>query len=458
MAILIAFGDAPDTRGGDFERYCAGRIADQLSGDYAVFAHLAIPTDRSNFYDYDIVVASGDGYEVLECKYLYPDVRVGEDYLKSGEGFDAGNVFSTLANKCRVLDFRLRKRPFEGAGIVEPAWRVIVPDESDIRFFHKPHQENRKVIRIGDYIKEVAGRAKPRGGPIHLLALRWQEYKTGYKIPDERREGWLGRFRVRKRLEAGPGLFAYQGIDEPPCKVDVHLLEIPFPSGVRGKDLEAYLEGAARAMASLRKLRHPLIQCVLGHFYTGSSLVQVSDWFGGMPLDQFCNVQTPSLDDKILIMSRVAEAMAYCHQRSVFHRNLHPSNIIIGGDFGDIQVTGFECLKDPKRSMTATPEELRSRDNRLSPPEEVAPEGSVNYRLYDVFQAGVLFFWILEDGRWPFDSTLDYVTGDGMLAFSDPSDDRSRGLITLVSQMLSRDPADRPDLFSRVLDVLQTLG
>ena len=458
MARVVRCGEAPSTLGGDFERLCVARLGEKLPEDYVVVAHLGLPTKQSYFYDVDVIVASSDSYDVLECKLILPQVVVGEDFLSSSGGYYADNIFSIHENKCRVVKSRLADRPFSHARDVRVVGRVIVPDDSDIRFLHEPHNINAKVVRLGDFIREVKSRPKPRQSAGVPVDRQWQEYRSSYQAPGQSRDGRLGRFRVKRRLESQPNMAAYLGVDEPPCKVDVHLLEMPFPKGLAGKDLDAYLAEASRAMTALRRLRHPLIQCVTGHFFTGSSLVQISDWFDGQSLERLVAEGSLSLDDKVLLMSRIAEALVYCHQQSVFHRNLSPANVLIGGSCSDIQITGFECVKDSRQAGTALAEELRRRDRRLLPPEELQPSDSINYRLYDVFQAGVLFFWILEDGRWPFDSTLDFVTGDGSLPFSDSSDDRRSGLVTLVSQMLSRAPADRPDPFSRVLDVLHALG
>jgi serine/threonine protein kinase len=147
--------------------------------------------------------------------------------------------------------------------------------------------------------------------------------------------------------------------------------------------------------------------------------------------------------------------LIYCHQQSVFHRNIHPANVLVAGNCNDIQLTGFECVKDARQDGTAMTAELGKRDKRIIPPEELQPGQPINYRLYDVFQAGVLFFWILEDGRWPFESTWDYVTGNGSLPFSPPSDDRHERLNRLITEMLSLDAGKRPDPLPRVLNALQ---
>jgi len=101
--------------------------------------------------------------------------------------------------------------------------------------------------------------------------------------------------------------------------------------------------------------------------------------------------------------------------------------------------------------------ELGRRDKRIIPPEELQPGQHINYRLYDIFQAGVLFYWILEDGRLPFDSTYDYVTGNGRLEFSDHADPRCDRLKGLISAMLAIESDRRPDPFQRILSELNAL-
>lgn len=457
MATLLRFGEPPDTRGGDFERQCAETLAEKLPSDYTVIANLALPTRQSNFYDFDIIVASAAGCEVLECKLITPDVRVGEDFVAGRGEFTVDHVFSLLETKCRVLGSRLKDRPFANTNDVRAAGRVIVPDGSVIQFLHEAHQRNRKVMAISEYVRDVRAQPAPPATGRSPVATQWNEYRSKYQAPGERRDGMLGRFRIRKRLEAAGNGVAYLAVDEPPCKVDVHLLEIPFPARLRGRELDAYLDEAARAMKALRSLRHPLIHCVTGHFYTGSSLVQISDWFEGRSLELLVVDESLSLDDKLLLMSRVTEALVYCHQHSVFHRNIHPANVLVAGNCNDLQLTGFECVKDARQDGTAMAAELGRRDKRIIPPEELQPGQHINYRLYDIFQAGVLFFWILEDGRWPFDSTYDYVTGNGRLEFSDHADPRCDRLKGLISAMLAIESDRRPDPFQRILSELNAL-
>ncbi len=228
-------------------------------------------------------------------------------------------------------------------------------------------------------------------------------------------------------------------------------IELPFPGRLRGPELHDYLAQAAHAMTALRRLRHPLIQCVTGHFYTGASLVQVSDWFDGRTLEDFVATERLSLDDKILLMMRVCDALIYCHEQNVFHRNIHPRNVLIGQRCGDLQLTGFECVKDSQQGRTALASEMNKRDKRLVPPEELGEGPIENFRLYDIFR-------IMEDGRWPFTSTHEYQNGDCSLRFTNGDDPRCASLHEMITGMLSISPQQRPNVMQRILDSLQLLA
>ena len=456
MATILRFGDAPDTSGGDFERECVEYLGKHLPKDCAVIAHLPLPTIHGGVYDMDIVVAGPWGYEILECKKMHAEVTVGENFLRGTAGFIIDSVFTPLQNKCRALLGKLRDAPFRGHPDVRVFGRVVVPTDTAIRFDHRDHELNRKVMRLAEVPRELVTHVTP--SQVENVVGRWEHYRASYQSPGEFRPGYIGRFLVRKRLPSRGGVVEYLAMDEPPCKADVHLLEIPFPNGMRGQQLDGYLAEATHAMSALRRLRHPLIQCVIGHFFTGSSLVQVSDYFEGQPLEDVIGADRLSFDDKLQVMTRVCEALIYCHEQSVFHRNLHPTNILVGSTFADVRVTGFECVKDSLQGRTALASEMNKRDKRLIPPEELNGRPVENFRLYDIFQVGVLFFWILEDGRWPFGSTHEYVNGNGELPFANEDESRVMGLRELISGMLALTPTQRPNVLQRIIDSLHSLA
>ena len=136
-------------------------------------------------------------------------------------------------------------------------------------------------------------------------------------------------------------------VDEPPCKMDVHLKEFNFNPLMSRDQLNTHLGAVSREMQTLRRIRHPYIACVTGHFQTGTSLVQVSDWFDGRSIEEsWTVVRTLSFDDKLALMIKIVQALAFCHQKNVFHRNIHAGNVLVSSDCDEIRVRGFEYAKD----------------------------------------------------------------------------------------------------------------
>ncbi len=65
--------------------------------------------------------------------------------------------------------------------------------------------------------------------------------------------------------------------------------------------------------------------------------------------------------------------------------------------------------KNFDQTETVTDTKLDSRDSRLIPPEDFIFCGQKpNFRLYDIYQTGILFYRIIENGEWPFDSSYEY--------------------------------------------------
>jgi serine/threonine protein kinase len=201
------------------------------------------------------------------------------------------------------------------------------------------------------------------------------------------------------------------------------------------------------------KLRHPHIACLIGHFQTGASWVQVSDWFEGARLEESWSVITESAAlDRLGILLKLLQALQFCHEKGVFHRNVSADTVWVLADLSDLRLVGFDCALDVGGTSTANTAVLANRDSRLIPPEDLQAGLTTNARLADIFQVGVLLYRILENGAWPFENTLDYVTSGGSIrAFAQESDDPETHLLREFSlRMMDMRPERRPDLLSRV--------
>ena len=223
--------------------------------------------------------------------------------------------------------------------------------------------------------------------------------------------------------------------------------------GFPGNFLEAYLKEVARESAILMKIRHPFVSCVIGHFQTGCSWVQVSDWFDGKSLSELWPfLANATVAEKVEIFIKAIQALEFCHERGVFHRNLTADSVWVSQDLTDVRLGRFDCALDLSSTSTLTGGLLSRRDPRIVAPEELQTGRSANARLADIFQAGVLLYRLLENGEWPFTDTLDYVTGGGHVRnFSDAHPDAETARTqSLALQMMHIVPACRPDLLSRI--------
>jgi serine/threonine protein kinase len=461
MAKVIRLGEPPPTYGGDCEREVAALLEKKLPEVFLLICNPSLPTANSFFYEYDLIVVHPYFCDVVEVKQLMGTAIVSEHLIMTDEGFTFDGIFSTLENKTKVLSSKLRHAPFGHSNGDRVNSRVVLGSKcSKIAYRYKPHEDNAKVLRIGDLVAFYKKRDKEEAGSYSTFQseLRrdkvlkaWREFQESV-TPGSRTRDTLGRFLIKRRLVAGPPR-EYLAMDEPPCKVDVHLKEFPYLPTATRKELEDYLDKVSREMQALRRIRHPNICCVVGHFRTGHSLVQVSDYFDGSPLSEcWHTLRELQLPEKLGLIAKVARGLGYCHGQGVFHRNLDASQVLVDEAWKDVRVQGFEFAKDLDATHTITEENLSRRDPRLTPPEDLVGGGSDDPRRSDVFQLGILLYRVVEDGIWPFENTMDYFTGGGHFReMTNHSDDLGVGCVReLIVRMLSIRPADRPDPIAAV--------
>jgi serine/threonine protein kinase len=287
----------------------------------------------------------------------------------------------------------------------------------------------------------------------HAAQLKacWERIAAQEAPEKQRNQQYLGRYLIGQRLPAQEGTYEYRAYDTYPCKVPVHLKEFPFDPTLPVPQLQENLDDAAREMVTLRRIRHPHVGCVIGHFSTGASLVQVSDWFDGHALGESWNhLRDASLTQRIGLCCKLADALAFCHERSVFHRDLSDRSVLITPDLDQARLSGFRLARDLSRAGTLTSQELAARDQRLLAPEELAHGHSRNARLTDIYQAGVLFYRIMEGGEWPAESTYAVASGGPIRPMTFSGQEPIPALEQLLREMLATTPEHRPDLMRRV--------
>ena len=337
-AHLIPCGDFSFGYGGEFERECVRRLRDELPDCYVVASNVTLDRGGGSFLECDAVVSTPGTWVVLEMKAMRSRVVVFEDLLRGAGRFSIDRVFSTLDLKAKVLRSRRRRPPFPQnaahlAGRITSM--VVVPDESNIVFKYAPHSSSPPVMTARDvigHLKALAAGSGGSGSPTLQRELQkgWLAY-AGASAPTTARSGrQLGRFRIKRQLSATADVSEFEAVDEPPCAAEVRLREFRVDPTMSLQDLDKDLERVAREMSVLRRIRHPSVSCVLSHFQTECSWVEVSDWFDGVPLETLWPAMADATaSDRASIALRVIGALDYCHERGVFHRNVSADAVLV---------------------------------------------------------------------------------------------------------------------------------
>ena len=131
-------------------------------------------------------------------------------------------------------------------------------------------------------------------------------------------------------------------------RVAIKVLDAADPGGQRADRLEQ----EARILA---ELEHPGIVPVhdLGRLADGRVFYAMK-FVEGTRLDQFL-AGLPSLPERLRLVLRICDAVAFAHSRGILHRDLKPANIMVGA-FGEVLVMDWglgKVLPRPSRQSPA---------------------------------------------------------------------------------------------------------
>jgi serine/threonine-protein kinase len=172
-----------------------------------------------------------------------------------------------------------------------------------------------------------------------------------------------------------------------------------------GIDTEQVLHRFRNERQTLATLDHSnIVKLLDGGSSEDGSPYLVMEHVEGPPIDQYCDENKLSIDERLRLFREVCSAVQYAHEKRVIHRDLKPSNILIanGGvprllDFGIAKLLNPDCFQSPLVTRT---------DWRPMTPEYASPEqirGKAVTAATDVYSLGVLFFEMLS-GHRPFRS------------------------------------------------------
>ncbi len=257
----------------------------------------------------------------------------------------------------------------------------------------------------------------------------------------------LSHYRLEERLGAGGMGLLYRGTDLKLGRaVAVKLLARHLVSDETAK---ARFVQEARAASALD---HPNIATVYDIGEEGGELFIVMALYDGETLKQRLEKGRPPVDEAIGILRQVALGLEAAHSAGIVHRDIKPANILRTSS-GSVKILDFgvaKLLGESQPQMTQAGQPIGTV--LYMSPEQLGGK-PVDARS-DLWSAGVLAYELLA-GMSPFQSDSSPATTMRILNDDPPSLATVPGvpgwLAELVSQLLRKNPAERPQSASELL-------
>jgi serine/threonine protein kinase len=207
------------------------------------------------------------------------------------------------------------------------------------------------------------------------------------------------------------------------------------------------------------RLHHPQVQHLLKTDEKRSEEYLVVEYIKGQTLRTLLKERAPNpspVAEAIRITLQICDALVYCHEQGVFHRDMKPENIMVQED-GSIKIIDFGiALLEGARRVT-----WRGLSGTVGTPDYMSPEqlkGERGMAGSDIYAVGVMLYEML-CGHTPFDGENIFAVMNQHVSQDPPSilltnPQLSPALATVVMRAIRRDQDKR---YKSVRDFLHDL-
>jgi serine/threonine protein kinase len=254
----------------------------------------------------------------------------------------------------------------------------------------------------------------------------------------------LGDYKITGVLGQGGMARVYRGYDD---KLERYAAVKVFDSrGVTSEEMKEYSERFQREARAIARLRHPHIVNVYQSGQSENIYYMAMMFIEGRDLRQImkdhANAGTRmSFHDILRVITDVASGLDYAHKEGVIHRDVKPSNIMVGAD-GHAILTDFGlALSVPEGTLGTTFGSV----HYIAPEQAVSSAQAVPQS--DLYSLGVVLYEMLS-GRVPFDDASAMSVALKHLSDPPPPPSLYNPQVTpqieaMVLKSLDKDPAKR---------------
>lgn len=209
----------------------------------------------------------------------------------------------------------------------------------------------------------------------------------------------IDKYQVLDRLGGGGMATVYQAVGPDDTPVAIKVL---FPHQAHNPQFAVRFRREAR-MA--RALRHPHIVRVYDSGKAQGLSYIVMEYVPGGTLHDLLAQGVLPMAQIVLLVSQIASALTYAHEKGIVHRDVKPSNVLLASpqesklsDFGIARLTQAEG-----KGVVLTNSDMRMGTPAYSAPEQARNAAKADHRA-DVYALGVIIYEMIAGIR-PYDAT-----------------------------------------------------
>jgi serine/threonine protein kinase len=250
-------------------------------------------------------------------------------------------------------------------------------------------------------------------------------------------------YQITRFIAQGGMGIVYEGIDLVlHRKVAIKVLVTDFDDEEYEKELKLF----QTEINLCGNLRHPNIIQI---YYSGIHHrlpYLVMEYIDGIPINEYVMKQRRfNWNQKVKLISQVANGLAYIHKNNILHRDIKPSNILVTAD-GTPVLIDFGISIKKNLATIATNEGELSGTIRYMSPEQVTGECDQIDERSDIYSLGLILYEILT--KHPAytgspNEIIGQIFNSSLLPPSDVNINISETLSNITMKAIAKEPEDR---------------